>query len=213
MLGTQHLGVFIAAGLLLNITPGPDTIYILGRTLAQGRRAGVTSVLGISTGCLVHTIAAAFGLSAILTASALAFNCVKIAGAGYLIYLGMRMLWERNKSEITQASRFSTGQKWLIYRQAVITNVLNPKVALFFLAFLPQFVVLDGSTRVVPFLFLGAVFILNGTLYCLLLVFFASAVMQRLRQDPATGHLIKRLTGVAFIGLGLRLALEKRSAP
>ena len=213
MLGTQHLGVFIAAGLLLNITPGPDTIYILGRTLAQGRPAGVASVLGISTGCLVHTIAAAFGLSAILARSALAFSCIKIAGGGYLVYLGIRMLREGSKNEAIIAPHFSTEQKWPIYRQAVATNVLNPKVALFFLAFLPQFVVLDGSTRFLPLLFLGAVFILNGTLYCLLLVCFASAVMQRLRHDPATSNIIKRLTGVAFVGLGLRLALERKSAP
>jgi threonine/homoserine/homoserine lactone efflux protein len=104
-------------------------------------------------------------------------------------------------------------QQWPIYRQAVITNALNPKVALFFLAFLPQFVILDGSARFVPLLFLGAVFVLNGTLYCLLLVFFASAVMRRLRQDPATTNIIKRLTGAAFVGLGLRLALERKSAP
>src|SRR5579863_988777 len=96
MLGTQHLGVFITAGLLLNATPGPDTMYILGRTLAQGRSAGIASTLGISAGCLVHTIAAALGLSAILARSALAFGCIKLVGAGYLIYLGLRMLSKRN---------------------------------------------------------------------------------------------------------------------
>ena len=213
MLGTQHLAAFVAAGLLLNATPDPDTMYILGRTLSQGRSAGVASVFGISTGCLVHTIAAALGLSVVLARSALAFSCIKMAGAGYLIYLGIRMLWERNNSETKTASSFSIERKWVIYRQAVITNVLNPKVALFFLAFLPQFVALDASTRVVPFLFLGCVFILNGTIYCLVLVFFASMVMRRLRRNRATSNAIKRLTGVVFVGLGLRLAMERRARP
>jgi threonine/homoserine/homoserine lactone efflux protein len=134
-----------------------------------------------------------------------------MAGAGYLIYLGIRMLWDRNTSETKTGSGFSMERKWIIYRQAVITNVLNPKVALFFLAFLPQFVVLDASNRVVPFLFLGCVFILNGTIYCLVLVYFASAVMRRLRRNQATSNAIQRLTGLAFVGLGLRLAMEGRA--
>ncbi len=114
MFGTQHLGIFITAGLLLNITPGPDTIYILGRTLAQGRSAGVASVLGISTGCLVHTLAAALGLSVLLARSAMAFSLVKTAGAAYLIYLGVRMLWEREKSEGTTGPGFTVEPGWII---------------------------------------------------------------------------------------------------
>ena len=210
MFGTQHLGMFIIAGLLLNITPGPDTIYILGRTLAQGRLAGIVSVLGISTGCLVHTTAAAFGLSAILAQSALAFSCVKIAGAGYLVYLGLRLLWNRDRTEIKTTSHFSRGLIRVIYQQAVATNVLNPKVALFFLAFLPHFVAQEASTHILPFLILGSIFVVNGTLYCLLLVLFASAVTNRLRRNSLNrGFALKRLTGVVFVGLGLRLAMER----
>lgn len=198
---------------MLNITPGPDTIYILGRTLAQGRSAGVASVLGISTGCLVHTLAAALGLSVLLARSAMAFSLVKTAGAAYLIYLGVRMLWKREISESTTGPGFTVEPAWTIYRQAVLTNVLNPKVALFFLAFLPHFVALDASTHLVPFIFLGSVFILNGTIYCLLLVFFATAVMERLRRNAGSSRLIKRVTGIAFVGLGVRLALQRRATP
>jgi threonine/homoserine/homoserine lactone efflux protein len=209
MFGTQHLGLFISAGLLLNMTPGPDTMYILGRTLAQGRSAGVASVLGISTGCLVHTLAAGLGLSAILVGSALAFSCVKLVGAGYLIYLGIGLLRKGKAGDIP--SGFVTKDAWAIYRQAVITNVLNPKVALFFLAFLPQFVARDPSPRFLSFLFLGSVFILNGTLYCLGLVLFASALNKRLRKNATIGLAIRRMTGAVFVGLGLRLATQSRS--
>jgi threonine/homoserine/homoserine lactone efflux protein len=213
MFGTQHLGVFILAGLLLNITPGPDTIYILGRTLAQGRSAGIASVLGISTGCLVHTIAAAFGLSLILARSELVFGCVKMIGAAYLVYLGVRLVRDRQGVKPVADAVFAPMRTWRVYQQGLVTNVLNPKVALFFLAFLPQFVVPGASTRCVPFLILGTIFIFNGTLYCLLLVWFASAVTRRLKGDSTVANRIKRLTGIAFVGLGLRLALEQRSAP
>jgi threonine/homoserine/homoserine lactone efflux protein len=209
MFGTQHLGLFISAGLLLNMAPGPDTMYILGRTLAQGRSAGIASVLGISTGCLVHTLAAGLGLSAILVGSALAFSCVKLVGAGYLIYLGIALLRKGKAADIP--SGFVTKDAWAIYRQAVITNVLNPKVALFFLAFLPQFVARDPSPRFLSFLFLGSVFILNGTLYCLCLVQFASVLNKRLRKNATIGLAIRRMTGAVFVGLGVRLATQSRS--
>src|SRR5438105_1230262 len=139
MLGTQHLLLFITSGLLLNLTPGQDTFYIIGRSIAQGRRAGVLSVLGITSGCVVHTLAAAFGLSAILATSVRAFLVVKFVGAAYLGYLGVRLIVDRSRPEagLIDLPRESG---WAIYRSGVLTNVLNPKVALFFMAFLPQFV-------------------------------------------------------------------------
>ncbi len=209
--GTQHLGIFIMAGLLLNVTPGPDTMYILGRTLAQGRLAGIASVLGISTGCLVHTFGAALGCSAILARSAAAFSCIKLAGAAYLIYLGIRMLCERRTLQAASASGFPARSGWVIYRQAIFTNALNPKVALFFLAFLPQFVAPDAATHITPFLFLGLVFIFNGTLYCLALVLCASVLTEKLRRNSSFTTAFRRVTGAMFIGLGLRLALEKQA--
>src|ERR1051325_6124690 len=127
MLGTQHLSLFIVSGILLNIMPGPDTLYIVGRSISQGRKAGVLSALGICSGCMVHTFAAAFGLSAVLAASASAFAAVKFAGAAYLTYLGIRMLLEKNISLDHSTGRFSQQNSWVIFRQGMLTNVLNPK--------------------------------------------------------------------------------------
>jgi threonine/homoserine/homoserine lactone efflux protein len=210
MLGIQHFWLFVVSGLLLNITPGQDTLYIVTRSVAQGRRAGLWSVLGISTGSVVHTLAAAFGLSAILATSASAFVVVKLAGAAYLIYLGVKMLLERPASAPTGVDPTMQHEPaWAIYRAAVLTNVLNPKVALFFLAFLPQFVAPDAPSRVVSFLFLGAVFVFNGTLWCLVLVMAASALSGRLRRNASGARRLRQATGAVFVGLGARLALSK----
>jgi len=208
MFGTEHLGLFIVTGLLLNITPGQDTLYIVGRSMSQGRRAGLLSVLGISSGCLVHSFAAAFGLSAILATSAQAFLIVKLAGAAYLTYLGIRMILER-APEAVGGPQFERESPWAIYRAGLLTNVLNPKVALFFMAFLPQFVSASAESRVLAFLFLGAVFIFNGTLWCLVLVLSASAISARLRGRASAGVALKRAAGAVFVGLGVRLAVSK----
>jgi threonine/homoserine/homoserine lactone efflux protein len=210
MLGVQHFWLFVVSGLLLNITPGQDTLYIVTRSVAQGRRAGLWSVLGISTGSVVHTLAAAFGLSAILATSASAFTVVKFAGAGYLVFLGVKMLLERPSAASPGVEpALPHESSWGIYRAAVLTNVLNPKVALFFLAFLPQFVAPDAPSRVLSFLLLGAVFVFNGTLWCLVLVLGASALSGRLRRNAAGARRLRQATGAVFVGLGARLALSK----
>lgn len=209
MFGTEHLGLFILTGLLLNITPGQDTLYIVGRSMSQGRRAGLLSVLGISSGSVVHTLAAAFGLSAILATSAQAFLIVKLAGAAYLTYLGIRMLVERAPAAAAEGVQRERESPWAVYRAGLLTNVLNPKVALFFLAFLPQFVAPSADSRVLAFLFLGAVFIFNGTLWCLVLVWSAATISQRLRGRASTGMALKRAAGAVFVGLGVRLAVSK----
>ena len=210
MLGTQHFWLFVVSGLLLNITPGQDTLYIVTRSVAQGRRAGLWSVLGISTGSVVHTLAAAFGLSAILATSAYAFTIVKSAGAAYLVFLGVKMLLERPSAASPGAEpALPHESSWAIYRAAVLTNVLNPKVALFFLAFLPQFVAPDAPSRVLSFLFLGAVFVFNGTLWCLVLVLGAAALSGRLRRNASGARRLRQATGAVFVGLGARLALQK----
>jgi RhtB (resistance to homoserine/threonine) family protein len=206
--GTQHLPLFIVSGVLLAITPGQDTLYIVGRSVSQGRRAGLLSVLGIVTGCAVHAVAAAFGLSAILSTSAHAFIAVKMAGAAYLCYRGAQMLLER-ADHGEHAEAFARERGWAIFRAGLLTNVLNPKVALFFLAFLPQFVSPDAHSRVIALLFLGAVFIFTGTLWCLLLVWSASAMSRRLRTRNTSGQWLKRATGALFVGLGVRLAVSK----
>lgn len=207
MFGTQHLALFITSGLLLNVTPGQDTMYIVGRSLSQGRRAGLLSVLGISAGSVVHTLAAAFGLSAILATSSQAFLAVKIVGAGYLVYLGTRMLFDRSR-ELTVGT-FDAESGWAVFRAGFITNLLNPKVALFFMAFLPQFVDPAAASKTLAFLFLGAVFVVNGTLWCLVLALGAAAVAGRLGTAPSASAWIRRATGALFVGLGVRLAVAK----
>jgi len=208
MFGTHHLELFILSGLLLNITPGQDTLYIVGRTISQGRRAGVMSVLGISSGSVIHTLAAAFGLSAILATSAAAFFAIKLIGAMYLVYLGVRMIVDRPATSAT-ASQFDMASDLAVYRAGFLTNVLNPKVALFFLAFLPQFVAPTSDSQMLAFLFLGSIFIFNGTLWCLGLVWAAAAVNLRFRGNGSTGLVLKRVVGVTFVGLGVRLAFTK----
>jgi len=205
--GTQHLALFMVSGLLLAITPGQDTLYIVGRTVSQGRRAGLLSVLGIVSGCGIHAVAAASGLSAVLATSAHAFVVVKMAGAAYLCYLGVQMLLERG-NHAEPAKRFAHESSWAIFRAGLLTNVMNPKVALFFMAFLPQFVSPTADSRILALLFLGAVFIFNGALWCLILVWSASAVIGRLRSGHASGRVLKRATGALFVGLGVRLAVS-----
>jgi threonine/homoserine/homoserine lactone efflux protein len=208
MFGTQHLALFIASGLLLNITPGQDTLYIVGRTVSQGRRAGVLSVLGICSGVVVHTFAAAYGLAAILATSATAYVAIKYAGAAYLAYLGIRMMLAGPIATDTP-STFRGDSAWSIYSAGLLSNVLNPKVALFFLAFLPQFVAPTAESRVLAFVFLGAVFTFNGTLWCLFLVWAAAAIKARLRGTASSGQVLKRAVGAMFVGLGVRLAVSK----
>ncbi len=209
MFGTQHFALFVVSGLLLNLTPGQDTFYIIGRSLAQGRRAGILSALGITSGCVVHTCAAAFGLSAILATSTRAFLVVKFVGAAYLVYLGVGMLLDRSRAAVA-AGDLPHQSGWKIYRAGMLTNVLNPKVALFFMAFLPQFVSPDAPSNISAFLFLGAVFMFNGTIWCLILACGASALGRRFRHHPSAGLILKRVAGAVFVGLGVRLAAATR---
>ena len=203
MFGTHHLSTFLLSSFLLWITPGTDTMYILARSISQGRRAGVVSALGISSGILVHTVFAAFGLSAVLATSAWAFTAIKVVGAAYLIYLGIQA-W---LSLINTLSVVAMGSMsgWQIYRQGVVTNVLNPKVALFFLAFLPQFVNPAAQLGPIPFLLLGILFVTGGTIWCFLLAGFASLVTAKVRTNKKASLWLKRVTGGAYIGLGLNL--------
>ncbi|AVT79789.1 LysE family translocator [Rhodopseudomonas palustris] len=209
MLGIHDFWLFVASGLLLNVTPGPDTAYIVGRGLQFGWRGGAAAALGVGTGCLVHVAAAAAGLSALLMASTLAFSVLKWIGAAYLIWLGLRMLLS-NPSDFTAtagaAPALSLGS---VFRQGMLTNVLNPKVALFFLAFLPQFVAADASDKALAFLVLGLIFVVNGTLYCLALAAFAARAADRLRRSGSVLQWINRGLGALFVALGIRVALAR----
>jgi len=208
MFGIHDFGLFLVAGILLNLTPGADTVYILGRSIAQGREAGVASALGISVGSIFHTCAAALGLSAILATSALAFGTIKLLGGAYLIFLGVKMLLDRRK-ELSLPSNFRRPTTIAAFRQGILTNVLNPKVALFFLAFLPQFIDPSSSTKLPAFLFLGFTFVTTGTIWCLVLAWFASVFSERLRKNETISQWLNRAAGALFVFLGLRLATAK----
>jgi len=208
MFGIHDFGLFLAAGILLNLTPGPDTVYILGRSIAQGREAGVASALGICVGSIFHTCAAALGLSAILATSALAFGAIKLIGGAYLIFLGIKMILDRRK-HLSLPSNFRRRTTAAAFRQGVLTNVLNPKVALFFLAFLPQFIDAASNIKVLAFLMLGCAFVTTGTIWCLLLAWFASTFSERLRTNETIAQWLNRTAGALFVFLGLRLATTK----
>jgi threonine/homoserine/homoserine lactone efflux protein len=209
MFGIHDFALFVTTGILLNLTPGPDTLYILGRSMAHGRRAGVASALGISVGSIFHTGAAALGLSAFLATSAWAFTFVKLAGAAYLIFLGVRALIER-QHELSMPSHFKRPGAAAAFRQGILTNILNPKVALFFLAFLPQFIDAGAPSKTLAFVLLGLTFVMTGTTWCLILAWFSSAFSARLRESPTVAAWLSRAVGSLFIFLGLRLAFAAR---
>jgi len=208
MFGIHDFGLFLAAGILLNLTPGPDTVYILGRSIAQGREAGIASALGISLGSILHTCAAALGLSAILATSALAFGTIKLIGGAYLIFLGIKMILDRRR-QLSIPSNFRRHTTVAAFRQGMLTNILNPKVALFFLAFLPQFIQPTSNAKVAAFLTLGFTFVTTGTIWCLTLAWFASVLSERLRNNETVSQWLNRTAGALFVFLGLRLATAK----
>jgi threonine/homoserine/homoserine lactone efflux protein len=207
MLGIHELWLFVISGLLLNVTPGPDTAYIIGRSVQFGWRGGAAAVLGIECGCLVHVFAAAVGLSALLAASSAAFTLVKWIGAAYLCLIGVRMLLSRPQAPATEAAIdspvISIRQ---VFWQGALTNLLNPKVALFFLAFLPQFVAADSPHKALAFAVLGLIFIFNGTLWCLGVAAFAARAAGSIRKSGRALVWINRALGSLFVYLGVRIA-------
>ncbi len=205
----NYLG-FIASAIILNLTPGADTFFILTRSISLGRRAGFVSVGGIMSGCIIHVLSAAFGLSLILSTSTLVFSLIKWAGAGYLIYLGIRMMFSPDSSFDLALIPGSSPDLFKIYKQGVFTNVLNPKVGLFFLSFLPQFINPDQTYGAVPFLILGMTFLLTGTLWCIFLTLTAALMTHTLRRHPIYGTLLQKISGLIFIGFGLKLAFDRQ---
>ncbi|MBB4259408.1 MULTISPECIES: LysE family translocator [unclassified Bradyrhizobium] len=206
MLGIHEIGLFILSGVLLNITPGPDSVYVIGRSMQMGWRGGAAAAFGISCGCFVHVAAAAIGLSALLMASSTAFSILKLVGAAYLVFTGIQMLWSRPVLvvAIDEPVRSSLRR---VFLQGVFTNALNPKVALFFLAFLPQFVAADSPHKPLAFLTLGLIFISTGTLWCLVLAAFAAKAAHRLRESEGAIAWVNRALGGLFIYLGIRVAM------
>ncbi|HCH27580.1 MULTISPECIES: LysE family translocator [Psychrobacter] len=216
MFGIENYLGFVLAAILLNLTPGTDTMYIITRSVSHGSAAGFYSVLGIISGILVHTVFAALGLSIILINSPLAFTIVKYIGASYLCYLGIKMLMSKQPSLLANhlpksspSAPANSIAHWQIYKQGVLTNVFNPKVALFFLAFFPQFIDPSYAHSALSFLILGLSFALTGFVWCSCLALLASKFSANLRKNPAIEVLLNKISGVVFIGLGVKLLTEK----
>ena len=193
---------------MLNFTPGPDLLYITARSLGQGWRAGAASSLGIAAGCLVHTAAAALGISVLLQASPLAYDAIRLAGAAYLVWLGVLAL--RTRGATAEVAALPPDSQRKVFWQGFITNVLNPKVALFFLAFLPQFADPARGAFALQVLVLGLIFIANGLWVCLLVARSAAAMAGWARRSTNAMTWIQRGSGALLVGLGLHLAVNGR---
>lgn len=208
-MGIIHMEVFILAVVIFALTPGVDTIYILNRTLFQGRKAGIYSSLGILSGVFVHITLAMLGLSIILSESVLAFSIVKYLGAAYLCYLGIMSLLAK-KTKTTDLVARKEDPMLRIYLSGVVTNVFNPKVALFFLAFFPQFIEPNYQGAINPFFSLGIIYILIDLVWCMIITFGASFFSQKIVNNPMAGQWMSRVSGLVYIALGIRIALSKR---
>jgi threonine/homoserine/homoserine lactone efflux protein len=208
MFGIHDLGLFIVSGLLLNIMPGPDSLLIMTRSATQGSRAGCTAALGIGTGTFVHVFAAALGLSAIIATSATAFTVVKYIGAAYILYMAIGLLRSKPRGAAAQVAVAPLPYR-KIFAQGFLTNVLNPKVAIFFLAFVPQFINADAPNKALAFIILGCIFNLNGMLWCNALALFTATASARLKVSPLVSLWLNRATGGLFVWLGVKLALSK----
>ena len=210
---TTQLLMFIAAGWLLNLTPGPDVLYIVSSALKSGVRAGIVAALGIVSGCFVHVFAAALGVGALLATSATAFTVLKWAGAAYLVWMGIKLLLARGGGATIVPAGVSADGVALnlgrIYRQGFLTNVLNPKVALFFLAFVPQFIAPGTEDKVTAFLLLGLIFNLNSLPINFGYAWLAGWASRRVGTIQRAMHWMDRAAGVMFIGFGLRLAMSE----
>ena len=207
--GIQHYQAFLIASLALNLTPGLDTFYILTRSGREGHAVGMAAALGINAGCIVHTLAAVLGISAILMTSALAFSILKYLGAAYLAWIGLRMLLSRGVARQSAQTR-GTGLG-AAFRQGMLTNVLNPKVALFFLAFLPQFVSMHAVHPQLGLLLLGLSFIGTGLIWSTALALMGGRIHRLLTLRPEFGRWMDRVCGAVLLAFGVRLALQPRS--
>ena len=210
MLGIHHYWLFMATAIVLIITPGQDTFFILGRSLASGRAAGIAAALGINAGSIIHTFLAALGLSALLATSPYAFTAVKFAGAAYLIYIGVRALLTRGEALPGATTQVASDGRWSAFRQGIVSNLLNPKVALFFLALMPQFISASSTHKVAAFLALGLSFVTLGVIWSLVLAVGAAGLRGAFLRRPSMASILNKLAGVMFIALGLRLATARQ---
>ena len=201
--------LFLSAAILLNIAPGPDMIYLISKTMSQGKRVGFASILGLGTGALIHTLFVSLGISAIISTSVVVFKIIKYTGAAYLFYLGIKALlsgglkFKENKKKEGDSSFFKS------FSQAVIIDVTNPKVALFFIAFLPQFYRDNGTSKIAQFMTLGLIIILIGFIVETLIVLLSDKIAHLLKKKPIISRVLDKVFGTVLIGLGIRLVVQK----
>jgi threonine/homoserine/homoserine lactone efflux protein len=209
MFNFQHLYLFFITSLLLNLTPGNDMMYVASRSISQGVKAGIVSATGIFLGCFVHITAAVFGLSIIISRSAYLFSIIKFAGAAYLIYLGVRALLTKPNVNTT-AGPVVKANYWKLFKQGIITNALNPKVAIFFLSFLPQFINPASSVFKWQLLLLGVWFAVQGTLVLIIVALILGKTKDFFRKNPKVWLVQEKITGIMLIGLGIKVALVSK---
>lgn len=209
MIGIEHLGVYLITALLFIITPGIDTVFVLNKSIGQGKTAGIFATLGVSGGIIVHTLFAALGLSAILAQSATAFLIIKYLGATYLIYLGIRKLYSKKSTQLnTQPEQKLSNQQHFL--SGLISNTLNPKVALFFLSFFPQFIKPSAINSPQPFIILGLIYVGIGIVWFLILTYFSAMFSKKMTQNVRFNHWLNRVSGLVFVLMGIRIALSKK---
>ena len=199
------IALFLAASALLTIAPGPDIVYVLTRAVTQGPRAGLAAAFGFATGCIFHTVLAAVGIAALIRSSELAFDLVRYAGAAYLVWIGIQAL--RHRSSFSLEGARDTRALGVIFRQSVIGNMLNPKVTLFFLAFLPQFVDSQAGHVGAQMALLGAIFMVQTIVIFGAVAIFSGWLGAWMRAKPAIGERLNVFAGITFIALGVRVAL------
>lgn len=209
MFNFQNLYLFFIASLVLNLTPGNDMLYVASRSVSQGIKAGIVSAAGIFLGCFVHILAAVFGLSVIITKSASLFHLIKFAGAAYLIYLGIRALLSKPAVNTTYEGP-NKANYFKLFKQGIITNALNPKVAIFFLSFLPQFIDPASSFFRFQLLILGFWFAAQGTLVLIIIALILGKTKDFFQKNSKVWLIQEKVTGLVLIGLGVRIALISR---
>ena len=204
------IALFLVASAFLTIAPGPDVVYVLTRGIAQGRKAGFAAALGFATGCIFHTLLAALGIAAIIRSSPLAFDLVRYAGAAYLVWIGIQAI--RHAYAFSLGAASDERALWTIFRQSVIGNALNPKVTLFFLSFLPQFVNAEAGRIGTQMALLGIVFMAQTVVIFGLVAFFSGGIGNWVRRKPAIAERLNLFAGLTFIALGVRVALPDLAA-
>lgn len=203
--------LFLTAALLLNISPGPDMLFLISRTVSHGRKVGLASVLGLGSGALIHTIFVSLGISVIISASILVFNIIKYLGAAYLIYLGLQAFLAGGLKTGGAGKAAKAPSFWEAYYQAVLIDLFNPKVAIFFMAFLPQFYRANSMPKMLQFLVLGLIIIVMGFLIEAVVVFASAKLSGALKKSTFLTRVIDGIYGSVLIALGVRLALERQS--